>query len=64
MVFMAKNFGLEYQAEKVTNILMLLDMLEGHGMRLTNEIEVIEHIQDNLFKRIEYRDKLKEEAKK
>lgn len=57
---MSKNyFSINYQIEKLNNVLITLDMLEAHGMRFTDEIEVIELFQDRLIRRIE-----KKEAKK
>lgn len=52
-----KNMPLDKQANKLTNILILLDMLLCHGMRLDDEIEVLEHVQDKLFRQIEKRDR-------
>lgn len=52
-------FNINFQIEKLTNVLITLDMLEAHGMRFTEEIQVIELYQDRLFRRIE-----KKEAKK
>jgi hypothetical protein len=59
---LAKYMSLDDQVSKITNILIILDMLDSHGMRVTDEIEVLEHIQDKLFNQIEKRNR--KEAKK
>lgn len=52
-------FNIEFQVEKLNNVLIILDMLEAHGIRVMDEIQVIELFQNRLIKRIE-----KKEAEK
>lgn len=60
MVLSRDYFTMEYQVEKLNSVLIILDMLEAHNIKVNDEIEIIEMLQDRILRKIENR----KEAKK
>ena len=55
-------FTMEYQVEKLNNVLIYLDILDKHGLNVLKEIEVLEMLQNRIIKRIENKEgKIKNE---
>lgn len=50
------KYTLDEQAEKLNNVLSILDCLVTSGFKFQSEIEILEHIQDLIFKKIEKRE--------